>query len=182
MKKSVEIVEISKVDDENSNLYNFVYIQNGEKISTKVTKPLDVVKILIYNKDRDAFVITRQFRPLVYINNPDMAYRYELCGGGCDKEGLSAKEVAIEEVYEEVGYKVDDLKEITNFYTGSKITLYYVEVDDSMIATDGGGVDDEDIEVIYLPISEAKEFLFNPNIPKRPALAFSFCWFFNWRS
>jgi len=61
------------------------------------------------------------------------------------------------------------------------MTLYYAEVDDSMIANSGGGVDDEDIEVIYLPTKDAKEFMFDENIPKRPGLMFAFCWFFNMR-
>ncbi len=179
MKDKIEVLEVTKCENPKKvNLYEVKFIQDGKEQIKEVVKALDVVKILIYHKDKDAFVITKQFRPLVYVNHPDAAFRYELCGGRCDKE-LTTKEIAIEEVFEETGYKVDDLEKITTLYAGGKMTLYYVEVDDSMLVNLGGGVDDEMIDVIYLPISKAKEFMFDETKPKRAGLMFSFCWFFN---
>ena len=176
--KDVNIVSCKKVKSPKIDIYELIYTEKGEKKSFETTKSRDVVKILIYNKDRDALVLTKQFRPFLYLNYPDKAFKYELCGGGEDKD-IGTLQTAIEEVYEETGYKVETLQKITTLYTTSKMTLYYAEVDDSMIVNSGGGVDDEDIEVIYLPTKDAKEFMFDENIPKRPGLMFAFCWFFN---
>jgi UDP-sugar diphosphatase len=48
-----------------------------------------------------------------------------------------------------------------------------------MKKSDGGGIDDEQIEVIYLPLSKAKEFMFDESYIKTPGLLFGFMWFFN---
>ncbi len=178
----VKDIKITKCDPEDKpEFYEVSYIDGNIEKKKVVQKVLDIVKILIYNKNRDSFVLTKQFRPLVYINHPKAAYRYELCGGREDKEGLNSEEIAIEEVYEETGYKVSSLQKITTLYTASKMSLFYAEVDDSMIENSGGGVDYENIEVVYLPTKDAKEFMFDENIPKRPGLMFALCWWFNMR-
>jgi UDP-sugar diphosphatase len=98
----------------------------------------------------------------------------ELCAGIVDKN-LTLQKIAQEEIEEECGYAValESVEKITSFYTsvgfaGSKQTLYYVEVDESMKVSDGGGVDDELIEVVLLSIEDAKEFIYNENIVKTP--------------
>ena len=178
MKDRVKVLEVTPALPTQRDFYKVRYLQDEKEESKVVAKAKDTVKILIYHKEKDAFVLTKQFRPFLYVNHPDKAFRIELCGGRVDKD-LSLEQIAIEEVFEETGYKVDKLQKITTFYTTSKMTLYYVEVDESMRANSGGGVDYEMIEVIYLPIQKAKEFMFDENIPKRPALMFSFCWFLN---
>ena len=56
--------------------------------------------------------------------------------------------------------------------------LYYVEVDERMKVSEGGGVDEEMIEVVYLPTKEAKAMIFDENIAKTPGLMFAFMWWF----
>ncbi len=75
------------------------------------------------------------------------------------------------------------LERITSFYTsvgfaGSKQTLYYAEVDESMKRHAGGGIEDEKIEVIELPLKEAEDFIYDESVAKTPGLMFAFCWFF----
>ena len=41
----------------------------------------------------------------------------------------------------------------------------------------GGGIHDEQIETMYLPIDEYKEFIYDENKAKTPGLMFSFYWF-----
>ena len=173
--------KVEKTDKIDRELFKITYEDNG-KTKTRITpQALDVVKVLIYNRDRDAFVLTKQIRAFLYINHPDAATRVELCGGREDKEGLTSEQIAIEEVLEETGYKVDTLEKITTLYTTAKMTLFYVEVDDSMQVNSGGGLDYEDIDILYLPTKDAKEFMFNENISKRPGLMFALCWWFNLR-
>jgi len=183
MHSTVTNIKIKKLNTlEDRNIYEMSYLEDGKKKVKRIGKSLDVVKILLYHKDKKAFVLTKQFRALVYINHPELAYRYELCGGREDKPHLTSKEVAIEEVLEECGYAVKDLEYVTTFTTTGKMHIYYTEVDESMRVSSGGGVDDENIENFYLPINKAKEFVLNPKYPNRPAMAFAIWWWFDVKS
>lgn len=160
------------------------YEQNGIAKTWEIVDAHDSVAILIYHRDKDAFVLVKQFRPAVYLNNDD-GMTVELCAGIVDKD-LSLIEIAKEEVEEECGYKVsvENIEKITSFHTsvgfaGSKQMLYFVEIDDSMKVSEGGGVDLEQIEVIYLPVSEAKKLIYDESIAKTPGLMFAFMWYFD---
>ncbi|MDF1876594.1 NUDIX hydrolase [Sulfurimonas sp. SAG-AH-194-L11] len=145
----------------------------------------DAVSILLYNATRDSFVLVKQFRPPVLNANKTDGYTYELCAGIIDKE-LSDKEIAREEVLEECGYDIplESITKITSYYTsvgisGALQTLYYAEIDDRMIVNEGGGLEEENIEVIYLPLKEAKAFIFDESFQKTPGLIMAFYWFFD---
>jgi len=159
------------------------YKQDGVEKTWEVVDASDSVAILIYHKEQDAFVLVKQFRPAVYLNN-QKGVTIELCAGIVDKE-LSLVDIAKEEIEEECGYKVDakTIQKITSFHTsvgfaGSKQTLYYVEIDESMKVGEGGGVDAEMIDVVYLPTKEAKDFIYDESIAKTPGLMFAFMWWF----
>ncbi len=180
MEDRVQVLEVKEIKEPKEiKVYEVTFLQEGKKRTKEVVKSRNVVKILLYHEERDAFVLVRQFRPIVYINYPKYAFRYELCGGREDKEGLTSEEVAKEEVLEECGYKIDKLEKITTLVTGGKMTLYFGVVNESMRVTDGGGVDYEMIDLFFLPVSEAEKFMFDESIPKRPGLMFAFCWFLN---
>jgi len=159
------------------------YEQNGIKKSWEVVQAHDSVAILIYHKEKRAFILVKQFRPAVYLNN-DNGMTIELCAGIVDK-ALSLEEIAKEEIEEECGYAVpiEALERITSFHTsvgfaGSKQNLYFAEVDESMKVGEGGGVDHEDIEVVYLPLKDAKAFIYDESVAKTPGLMFAFMWWF----
>ena len=157
------------------------YEQNGVPKQWEILKAHDSVAILIYHTQKDAFVLVKQFRPAVYMHNRN-GMTVELCAGIVDKD-LSLEEIASEEIAEECGYSVPPsaLERVTSFYTsvgfaGSRQTLYYAEVDESMHTGEGGGIEGELIEVITLPVAEAKTFMFDESIAKTPGLLFAFCW------
>jgi len=159
------------------------YKQNGSDRSWEVVRANDSVAILIYHRGREAFILVKQFRPAVYMANQD-GMTLELCAGIIDKD-LTLEQIAQEEVDEECGYRVsvDSIERIASFYSsvgfaGSKQTIFFVEVDDSMKISDGGGVDGEVIEVIELPVAKAREMIYDESIVKTTGLAFSFMWFF----
>ena len=172
----IEDIEVKEVSSTTKN-YEVSYRVGDKKIKREVKKALDTVKVLLYHEEKEAFLITKQFRPLIYINHPELAIRYELCGGRMDKEGLSAQEIAREEVLEECGYRVDKLEKITSLATVSKMTLFFATINESMKVNSGGGLEDEAIELVFVPVNEAKEFMFDETKPKRPGLMFAFCWF-----
>ncbi|NPA81253.1 MAG: NUDIX hydrolase, partial [Epsilonproteobacteria bacterium] len=147
MENKIQDIQVKEVKEpKNIKVYEVSFLQNGKRIKKEVAKSKDVVKILLYHEEKDAFVLVKQFRPIVYINHPQYAFRYELCGGREDKEGLSSEEVAKEEVLEECGYKIDKLEKITTLTTSGRMTLYFGIVNESMRVSQGGGVDYEMID------------------------------------
>ena len=163
------------------------YEQNGVKKSWEIVQAHDSVAILIYHKEKDAFVLVKQFRPAVYLNNDD-GLTVELCAGIVDKN-LSLEQIAKEEIEEECGYDValDSIEKITSFHTsvgfaGSKQMLYYTQVDKSMKVSEGGGVDNEMIEVVTIPVKDAKALIYDESIAKTPGLMFAFMWWFEHQS
>jgi UDP-sugar diphosphatase len=160
------------------------YKQNGIKKDWEIVQAHDSVAILIYHREYKKFILVKQFRPAVYVNNKE-GMSVELCAGIVDKE-LTLQEIAQEEIEEECGYDVplEKVEKITSFYTsvgfaGSMQTLYYAEVDASMKVSDGGGIDAEFIEVVLLSIEDAKVFIYDESIVKTPGLMFAFMWWFD---
>ena len=160
------------------------YEQNGIAKDWEVVEAHDSVAILIYHKGLDSFVLVKQFRPAVYLHNED-GMTVELCAGLVDKE-LTLVQIAKEEIEEECGFDVpvESLTRITSFYTsvgfaGSRQAMYYAEVDEAMRVSEGGGIDTELIEVLTLPVSKAKAFIYDETIAKTPGLMFAFMWWFD---
>lgn len=185
MNESIKEFKLHPLEEPKFVLASFAtYEQDGIKKTWEIVNAHDSVAILIYHQEKDSFVLVKQFRPAVYLNNEN-GMTVELCAGIVDKE-LSLEQIAIEEIEEECGYDVplEKIERITAFHTsvgfaGSKQTLYYAAVNESMKVSEGGGVDHEDIEVVYLPVSEAKTLLYDEDIAKTPGLMFAFMWYFD---
>ncbi len=163
---------------------SMIYKLNGKQKRWDIVDTHDSVAILLYHKDKDSFVFVKQFRPSIYLKNKD-GFTYELCAGIMDKN-LSVEQTALEEIEEEVGYKLglDELEKISSFYTavgfaGGRQSLFYATLDDSKKVSEGGGDESEDIEVIYLPRKEAVSFMFDESIATTSGLMFALMWFFH---
>lgn len=110
---------------------------------------------------------------------------YELCAGIVDKQ-TSLQQIAKEEIHEETGYDVplESIECINSYYSsigtgGSQQTVFYCEVTDAMLESDGGGNSHEGemIETYHLPIAESDTFVFDTSKPKSVGLCFSLMWF-----
>ncbi|OBV29809.1 hypothetical protein BKN38_01520 [Helicobacter sp. CLO-3] len=160
------------------------YKQDGVAKNWDIIHSHDSVSVMLYESDLDAFVIVKQFRPAVYMRNHD-GYVYELCAGLVDKPKKTLEQIAVEEVFEECGYEIapNRLEKIATFYTsvgisGAKQTIYFAQVDKRDKRALGGGIDDENIEVLYLKRKLAMAFIEDESYPKTPALAFGINRFF----
>ncbi len=178
----IDNITLTQCQDSNFvKTQRMLYTQKGIPKAWDMVHVHDSVAILIYHTEKDAFVLVKQFRPPVYLQNKN-GYTYELCAGIVDKE-LSLEEIASEEIDEECGYKIKKLERITSFYTavgfaGAQQTLFYAEVNESMKIHEGGGIDVEEIEVIYLDISEAKTFILDESHAKTPGIMYAMMWWF----
>jgi len=159
--------------------------QNGIQKSWEIVESGNSVAILIYHKEKDAFILVKQFRPPVYHRHGGDGMTIELCAGLIDKE-LSLEQIAKEEIEEECGYDVplNSIERITKTLSsvgtaGNSQVIYYTEVDESMRVSEGGGIHDEMIEVVELPVKEAKTFMYDETIGKTVGLMFAFMWWFD---
>lgn len=162
---------------------SITYNQNGKEKLWEAVKSFDSVAILLYHEEKNAFLLVKQFRAPVYLNDESHLCTYELCAGIVDKD-VSLEQIAKEEIDEECGYDVplESIEKITSFYTnvgvsGGCQSLYFANIDDSMKIHQGGGVNDEEIDLMFLPISQIDEFIFDESKAKTPGLMFSFYWF-----
>jgi UDP-sugar diphosphatase len=160
------------------------YKQNGIEKSWEIIESHNSVAILIYHKKRKSFVLVKQFRPPVYHRNGD-GMTIELCAGLIDKE-KSLEQIAKEEIEEECGFsvpieKIDRITKVLSAVgtSGSEQVIYYAEVDESMRVSEGGGIDDEQIEVIEVPLKDAKAFMYDESLGKTVGLMFAFMWWFD---
>jgi UDP-sugar diphosphatase len=179
------LIEIKKI--ENLCKGNFLSLKKvffkykNKNRSWEVCVGNNSVAILLYHKNFDSFLIVKQFRMPVFLKNND-GFTYELCAGLIDKE-KSPVEIAKEEILEECGYDVDikNIKKITEFYSsvgssGSKQILYYAVIDENMKISEGGGIDDEDIEPVFMKVDDAEKIIFDDKFTTTPGLKFAFLW------
>ena len=180
----IEILKIEEcVYSEYIKPKSMFYLQNSIEKRWDIVDTHDSVAILLYHKELDSFVFVKQFRPSIYLKNND-GFTYELCAGIVDKD-KSLIEIAQEEILEETGYDVslNDLQKVTSFYTavgfaGGLQTFYFATIDESMRVGEGGGIENENIEVIYLKREEALSFMFDGAHATTSGLMFALMWYF----
>ena len=157
--------------------------QNGKDKTWKAVKSHDSVAVLLYHEEKKAFLLVKQFRAPVYLNDKTKTYTYELCAGLVDKD-VSLVQIAKEEIDEECGYevKIEDIQKVTSFFTNVGISggcqhLFFAKINESMKIHQGGGINDEQIELHFLPLEQCDELIFDESKAKTPGLMFSFYWF-----
>lgn len=156
---------------------------NGVPKTWEAVRSHDSVSILLFHKEKNAFLFVKQFRVPVYLNDNTITNTYELCAGLVDKNA-SLEQIAIEEIDEECGYKVEleNLQKITTFFTnvgisGAKQHLFFANIDESQKVHKGGGINDEQIELEFISIDSCEEFIFDETKAKTPGLMFAVFWF-----
>jgi GDP-mannose pyrophosphatase NudK len=116
--------------------------------------------ILLYNKELETVILTRQFRLPTFINGNETGMLIEACAGLLDKD--NPEDCIKRETEEETGYKISEVKKVFEAYMspGSVTEILYffiAEYSSSMKINDGGGIahEQEDIEVLELPVDDA---------------------------
>jgi GDP-mannose pyrophosphatase NudK len=115
--------------------------------------------ILLYNPTSKTVILTRQFRLPTYVNGNETGLLIETCAGLLDKD--NPEDCIKRETEEETGYKISNVKKVFEAYMspGSVTEMLYffvAEYNKEQKVTQGGGVaEEEDIEVLELPFSQA---------------------------
>jgi UDP-sugar diphosphatase len=162
---------------------SLTYNLNGKDKLWEAVKSFDSVAVLLYHEEKNAFLLVKQFRAPVYLNDKNHLCTYELCAGIIDKDA-SLEQIVKEEIDEECGYdvKIENIDKITSFYTnvgvsGGSQSLFFCTINESMKIHNGGGINDEQIDLMFLPLDQIEEFIYDENKAKTPGLMFSFYWF-----
>lgn len=190
MDTSIKIIKISKLEDDKFlKPFRIDFEQNGVRRHWDCVNVHDSVAALLYHRQKDSILLVKQFRaPVWYYQTKhntnqemELGFTYELCAGIMDK-GISREKTIKEEILEETGYLVEEVEYVTSCFNGlgfsaNQQTMFYATIDESMKKGLGGGVDGEDIELFFLPLKEAKSFIFDERLVKAPGLLYMIMWF-----
>ncbi|WP_295212388.1 GDP-mannose pyrophosphatase NudK [uncultured Chryseobacterium sp.] len=120
--------------------------------------------ILLYNKDSQTVILTRQFRLPTFINGNESGMMIEACAGLLDND--NPEECIRRETEEETGYKISHIEKIFEAYMSpgsvTEILHFFIaEYTTEMKTGEGGGLDDEgeNIEVLELDFERVLEMI-----------------------
>lgn len=114
--------------------------------------------VLLYNSRKGSVVLVRQFRVATWVNGNADGQLIETCAGLLDDD--QPEECMRKEAVEETGFEVRNVRKLFELYMSpggvtELIHFFIAEYDDAHRANDGGGIEDEDIEVLELPFAQA---------------------------
>jgi nudix-type nucleoside diphosphatase (YffH/AdpP family) len=114
--------------------------------------------ILLYNLEARTVILTRQFRLPTYVNGNSSGMLIEACAGLLDAD--NPQDAITREVREETGFEIHHVRKVMEAYMSpgsvTEILYFFVaEYSDSQRANAGGGVEEEDIEVLELSLDAA---------------------------
>lgn len=116
--------------------------------------------ILLYNKDLNTVILTKQFRLPTYINGNSDGMLIETCAGLLDND--NPEKCIKRETEEETGYKISKVEKVFESYMSpgsvTEILHFFIaEYSKEMKMAEGGGLEEEgeDIEVLELSFDEA---------------------------
>lgn len=120
--------------------------------------------ILLYNKERQTIILTRQFRIPTYVNGNPSGMLIETCAGLLDKD--NPEDCIKKETEEETGYQISEVQKVFEAYMSpgsvTEILYFFVaEYDYDMKISEGGGLaeEQENIEVLELDFNKAYDMI-----------------------
>jgi nudix-type nucleoside diphosphatase (YffH/AdpP family) len=114
--------------------------------------------ILLHNPATDTVILTRQFRLPTFVNGNPTGMLIETCAGLLDDE---QPEAAIRrETEEETGYRLTAVQKVMEAYMSpgsvtERLFFYLAEYSAATERRGGGGIEEEEIEVLELPLAQA---------------------------
>ncbi|HGN9371746.1 TPA: GDP-mannose pyrophosphatase NudK [Citrobacter pasteurii] len=163
MSQKITLIKDKVLSDNYFILRNITYDltrSNGEVIRHKreVYDRGNGATVLLYNPEKKTVVLTRQFRIATWVNGNESGQLIEACAGLLDND---EPEVCIrKEAIEETGYEVGEARKLFELYMSPGgvteiIHFFIAQYSDSQRANAGGGIEDEDIDVLELPFEQA---------------------------
>jgi nudix-type nucleoside diphosphatase (YffH/AdpP family) len=174
MNPKIEITKTELLSDNwyllNKVTYNFTP-ENGEPEVQRreVYDRGNGAAILLYNKEKQTVILTRQFRLPTFLNGNESGMMIEVCAGLLDEK--NPEDCIKRETEEETGYRIHEVKKVFEAYMspGAVTEILYfftAEYQPEMKVSDGGGLatEHEYIEVMELPFAQAMTMVYNGEI------------------
>lgn len=140
--KFIRIVNYTLSNSNSSEQHDYECMERGDSVCA-----------IVYHPEKEKYLLVKQFRVGA------KKVLVELVAGMVDKGDKSHEEAIKREIEEELGYEViaGSMRLLYDFYStpgacSEKMFLYYAEVDKQK--NNGGGVDDEEIEIIEYTADE----------------------------
>ena len=137
-----------------------------ERFDGSMTPPLkrlvfergDSVAAIVYHREENRLLFLRQFRYPTYEKGP--GWLTEVVAG-MQEHGEPAEEALRREILEEVGYEVSHVEQIATFYvspggSSERIVLFYAEVTVAGKVGPGGGLIEENEDIVTVSYSPAE--------------------------
>jgi 8-oxo-dGTP pyrophosphatase MutT (NUDIX family) len=129
--KESEVLENSLVYDGYHKIEEVIRNQDGEELKAEVLKKGKTVSAVIYNTESKKYIFIEQYKVAAD------GVTVEVINGSVDEDEKPQQSIK-RLVTELTGYKVELVKEITNYYTDTNnsdeiCSLYYVEVNEKVI-------------------------------------------------
>jgi len=167
MSAKIEIISNKLLSDNWFTLRNYTYDlvrQDGSKIRHKreVYDRGHGATILLFSRRKKSVLLVRQFRMPIYANGDNDGMLIETCAGLLDDD--SPEDCIRKEAIEETGYQVGKVEKLFELYMSpggvtELIHFFAAEYDDHSRNNEGGGVEDEDIDVLEVPFDKALEMI-----------------------
>ena len=162
-KERVQITEEKLLSDNWYILkrFTFNYLGKNGQWTTQQREAYDRgngATILLHNPQADTVILTRQFRLPTFVNGNESGMLIEACAGLLDDD--DPQTAIMRETEEETGYRVQSVQKVMEAYMSpgsvtEKLFFYLAEYSANTERNDGGGIDEEEIEILELPVSEA---------------------------
>jgi len=166
---NIEIIKSEILSDNWYTLKKITY-RNTRADGTTATQSREAydrgngATILLYNKQSQTVILTRQFRMATYINGNTEGFLIECCAGLLDKD--NPEDCIKRETEEETGYRITAVKKVFEAYMspGSVTELLYffvAEYSNDLKVSEGGGLleENENIEVLEMPFAKALDMI-----------------------
>lgn len=145
--------------------YEFVKPDGSKQVHTREAYDRgNGATILLYNKEQQTVILTKQFRLPTFINGNENGMLIEACAGLLDQD--NPEDCIRRETEEETGYKIKDVKKVFEAYMspGSVTEMLYFFIaaySSSMKTNEGGGLEheQENIEVLEIDFERAYEMM-----------------------
>jgi ADP-ribose pyrophosphatase len=134
-----------------------------ERFNGAMTPPLkrlvfergDSVAAMVYHREENRLLFLRQFRYPTYEKGP--GWLTEVVAG-MQEHGEPAEDALRREIVEELGYEVSHVERIATFYvspggSSERIVLFYVEVNAAGKVGPGGGLVEENEDIVTVSFS-----------------------------
>ena len=136
----------------------------SEDVTREVFRAREAVAVVVFDKALGKLALIRQFR--IHTHLRGNGWLLELAAGMMDP-GETPLEAALRETAEETGYDVADADYVTAFFTApggttELVHLFHVEAEGRARVADG--LEDEDIETVFLTPEEARAMLWSGEI------------------